>query len=253
MEMASLNMSHQTLGNQKKWLYFALGSSSMLVVGAVALAAFNFLGKPAQIAGTWKLEANGAPTGTPAITVLITNDGKITALNPTNEKEAIELGKITRISDVATLPEGANVQAKPFANQATKARQSEARSYVGAMNRGQQAHFLERDRWGKTIDELGIGIKSESENYRYTIKIVDSIKTVNTKNYAGIAINTAIAKKEGLKSYVGVVYLINSGAAADLSSLGILCESQQPTTKEWGLPKFDGKEMKCPDDYVSLQ
>ena len=248
-------MSHQTSGNQKNWLYFALGSGSMLVIGAIALTAFNFLGKSAQsqVAGTWKVEANGAPAGTPAITVLITDDGKITALNPSNEKEAIELGKITRISDVAVLPEGANVQANPFANQATKAKQSEAKTYTGAMNRGQQAHFLERNRWGKTIDELGIGIKSESENYRYTIKIVDSIKTVNAKNYAGIAVNTAIAKKEGLKSYVGVVYLTNSGSTADLSSLSVLCESQQPTTKEGGLPKFDGKQIKCPDDYVSLQ
>lgn len=248
-------MSHQTSGNQKNWLYFALGSGSMLVIGAVALTAFNFLGKSAQsqIAGTWKVEANDAPAGTPAITILIDNDGKITALNPSNEKEVIELGKITRVSDVAILPEDANVQANPFANQGNKARQSEAKTYVGAMNRGQQAHFLERNRWGKTIDEIGIGIKSESEDYRYTIKIVDSIKTVNTKNYAGIAVNTAIAKKDGLKSYVGVVYLSNSGAAAELSSLGILCESQQPTTKESGLPEFDGKQVKCPNDYVSLQ
>jgi type II secretory pathway pseudopilin PulG len=32
-----------------------------------------------------------------------------------------------------------------FLNQANKAKQSEAKTYVGSMNRGQQAYFLEND------------------------------------------------------------------------------------------------------------
>jgi hypothetical protein len=250
MEIASLNMSHQTPGSQKNWLYFAFGAGSMLVIGAIVLATSSSLGKSTQVAGTWKVEANGAPAGTPEITVVINNEGKIIALNPTNSAEAIEVGKIIKVSDVVDLPKGANLQANPFANQASKARQSEAKTYVGSMNKSQQAHFLEKSRWGKTIDELGIGIKSESENYRYTTKIVDSIKTVNIKNYPGIAVNTAIAKKDGLKSYVGFAYLVNSGS--DINTFSVRCESQQPTTKESDLPKFDGKEIKCPDDYIPL-
>lgn len=248
-------MSHQTSAKQKNWLYFALGSGSSLVIGGIVFALLNFFSKPtqSQAAGTWQMETNGPPGGLPAITVVISNDGKVTVLNPANIKEAIELGKITKISDVAVLPEGANVQANLFINQSTKAKQSEAKTYTGSMNRAQQAYQLEKNQWAKNLDALAIGIKPETENYRYRVKIVNSIKTVNTKNNAGIAVNTAIAKKDGLKSYVGIVYLSNSGSSAEINSLSVLCESQQPTTKQSGLPKFDGKQIKCPSDYVLIQ
>lgn len=238
--------------SNKNWLYFAFGACTTLLLGAIAFTLLN-LGKSAQSqsAGTWKVEASGVPSGAPAITIIISSEGKITALNPTNEKEAIEVGKITRVSDVAFLPKDAQVQSNPFANQANKSRQSEAKTYVGAMNRGQQAYYLEKERWAKNIDEIGIGIKEESDNYRYKTQPIDSIKTVNIKNYPGIAVQTGLAKKEGLKSYLGIVYL--SGTSSnELTTLALLCESNEPTTKEAGLPKFDGKKMQCPDGYSNV-
>ncbi len=242
-------MAHQSPSNNQNWLYLAFGAGGTLILGAIVFAVLN-IGKSAQpqSAGTWKVEASGVPSGSPAITIIISSEGKVTALNPQNGGEAIEVGKITKISDIATLPEGVKIQSNPFANQSNKARQSEARTYVGALNRSQQAYFLEKNKWAKTIEETAVGIKAETESYRYDIQNIDSIKTVNIKNYSGITVQTGTAKKEGLKSYLGAVYL--SGAFGnELASLAILCESNEPSTKQVELPKFDGKALQCPDSY----
>lgn len=245
-------MSTQPPADNKNWLYFIFGSGAMLLLSIIAFSLFNFT-KSAQSesAGTWKIDASGLPSGTPAFTIIVSPEGKIFALDPRNEKESIEVGKIIKVSDITTLPDGTKVQANPFANQANKARQSEAKTYVGTLNKGQQAHYVEKQKWGQNIDALSIGIKSETENYRYNTQVVSFIKTVNIKNYPGITIQTGVAKKEGLKSYLGVVYLSNA-SGADTFSLAILCESNEPTTKEAGSPKFDGKAVQCPDDYKPL-
>ena len=50
-------------------------------------------------------------------------------------------------------------------SRANKARQVEAKLYVGAMNRGQQAYYLENTVFTESVDELGVGIRQQSENY----------------------------------------------------------------------------------------
>ena len=135
------------------------------------------------------------------------------------------------------------------ANQANRAKQSEAKTYVSTLTKGQQIFFIEKEKWAKTIEETDLGIKAESENYRYNIQNIDSIKTVDIKNYPGITVQTATAKKEGLKSYLAAAYLSGS-SSSDVTTIAIFCESNEPTTKEAGLPKFDGQALQCPDGYT---
>ncbi|GBO53656.1 type IV pilin PilA [Pseudanabaena sp. lw0831] len=244
-------MSNQPPSNNKNWLYFAFGSGTMLLLGSIAFILLN-LNKSAQsqIAGTWTVDANDLPSSrTPQVTIVISSEGKIIAIDPQHEKEAIKVGKITRVSDVVTLPN--DVKLKDISSQGERARQSEAKTYVGSLNRAQQAYFIEKNKWGQNIDVLGIGIKSETDNYRYNTQTINSIKTTNTKDSSGITVQTGLATKEGLKSYIGVVYLLTV-AGGDISTFAILCESTEPTTKEAGLPKFDGKEMQCPDGYANI-
>jgi len=245
-------MSNQLSNNNKNWLYFAFGLGTTLLLGTAFILVNLNRSKQSLSAGTWKIEAIGVPEGTPAFTIIISPEGKVLALNPRNEKEAIEVGKIAKISDISTLPEGTKMQSNSLFDQSNKAKQSEAKTYVGAMNRGQQAYYLEKEKWGQNVDALGIGIKFETENYRYNTQAVSSIKTVNIKNYPGITVQTGIARKEGLKSYLGVVYLSNVASGNDTSTINLLCESNEPTTKEIGLPKFDGKKIQCPDGYSDL-
>jgi hypothetical protein len=49
---------------------------------------------------------------------------------------------------------------------ANKARSSEGKTYVGTMNRGQQAFWLENGTFGKSIPVLDLGIKEETSNYK---------------------------------------------------------------------------------------
>jgi len=146
------------------------------------------------------------------------------------------------------LPENAKVQA----NQAIKAKQSEAKTNIGCINRSQVNYYLERQQFAKTIDEIELDLKSESENYRYSIQLETSIETTNIKDYSELTIQTAIAKKPELKSYLGVVYLSSPLGDDERVFITLLCESNAPTTNAARSPKFDGEEIKCPDGYTTI-
>ncbi|NMF66289.1 type IV pilin-like G/H family protein [Brasilonema octagenarum] len=129
-----------------------------------------------------------------------------------------------------------------FLSQANKAKQSEAKTYVGSINRAQQAYYLENGQFAD-ISELGIGIKDTQKNYKYERK-------VNSNNQ--VVVNNGISRKDGLKSYAGVVIFSKQQGA----TLAILCESnnigigtaQEPnsTTNE------NSSEPQCPDNYTEL-
>lgn len=99
-----------------------------------------------------------------------------------------------------------------FLNQANKARQSEAATYVGSINRAQQAYFLEKNEFGALTDiEVGI---SATDNYTYT----------TTPSGAGTsAVAATTASPAGvLKGYGGKVWISTSGSSATTEAL--LCE-----------------------------
>jgi type IV pilus assembly protein PilA len=116
-----------------------------------------------------------------------------------------------------------------FLNQANKAKQSEAKQYSGSMNRAQQASFAEGGKFGSNVEVLGLGIRTQTENYKYQV-IPAGINTDTTQ--VG---NLAIGQSTVLKSYIGSVALIQSAGAADKSSTAVLCES---TGAGVGAPTF---------------
>jgi hypothetical protein len=63
---------------------------------------------------------------------------------------------------------------------AKKARQSEARTYIGSMNRSQQAFYLERQKFAPDMPTLNSGVPYETDNYSYSINSLDSSSTQNT-------------------------------------------------------------------------
>jgi type IV pilus assembly protein PilA len=56
-----------------------------------------------------------------------------------------------------------------FLNQANRARESEAATYVGTVNRGQQAYRLEFPTFAPTLDDLEVGISTTTDYYTYAI------------------------------------------------------------------------------------
>lgn len=99
-----------------------------------------------------------------------------------------------------------------FLNQANKARQSEASTYVGSMNRGQQAYYLEKRAFG-TLAQLELGIATKTPNYTYN----------TTPNGKIDAISTADPTGEDLRGYAGRVY-VGTGGDGNATTLAILCE-----------------------------
>ena len=108
-----------------------------------------------------------------------------------------------------------------FLNQANKAKQSEAKQYAGSMNRAQQAGFAENNTFASNVEVLGLGIRTQTENYIYRV-IPDGVTSATTQ--VG---NTATGRSTVLKSYIGSVALITAPGTVDKSSTAVLCESIQ--------------------------
>jgi type IV pilus assembly protein PilA len=54
-----------------------------------------------------------------------------------------------------------------FLNQASKAKQSEAKNYVGAVQRAQQSYRIEKQSFAPATSTLEIGIPTQTDNYTY--------------------------------------------------------------------------------------
>jgi prepilin-type N-terminal cleavage/methylation domain-containing protein len=110
-----------------------------------------------------------------------------------------------------------------FLNQANKARQSEAKTYIGSMNRAQQAYYLEKSAFANNaaFTQLGLGIQTQTDTYDYAIA---PLGTGTVTQYAQP--KTADA---AIKGYSGGVSIGTIGGANSLSTdsttLAILCEA----------------------------
>jgi prepilin-type N-terminal cleavage/methylation domain-containing protein len=107
-----------------------------------------------------------------------------------------------------------------FLSQSNKAKQSEAKTYVGTLNKGQQAYYTEKSVFGSNIDILGVGVKASTVNYTYASTRTTSA-TVSDNN----AVSTGTAIPVALRGYAGMVQLNVVATTSDVTSLAILCEN----------------------------
>lgn len=61
-----------------------------------------------------------------------------------------------------------------FLNQANRARESEAKTYVSTVNRAQQSYRLQNQTYTGDIDDLDVGLETDTENYDYTLGDTDA-------------------------------------------------------------------------------
>ncbi len=143
-----------------------------------------------------------------------------------------------------------------FLNQANKAKQSEAKTYVGSMVRAQQTHYLEKNYFANNdkFGDLGLGIKTETANYSY---VIASGATAPLQPGSSAVTNQARQKAEALKAYIGGV---NVGVIADTSeatTLGVVCETEVAQVVDKNLKGQDETNYTtagptCPNKYVDL-
>lgn len=126
--------------------------------------------------------------------------------------------------------------------QVNKAKQSEARNYVGTVNRAQQAYYLEHQYFASDLSELQVGIKTKSDNYEYKIK--GGGTAADAAQFQGTAV------KKALKSYYGLVgTIVGDSATSEALTVAIACESKIPTNT---VPNVDEFSTECKDNFVSL-
>ena len=110
-----------------------------------------------------------------------------------------------------------------FLNQTFKAKQTEAKTYVSAMNTAQKAYFTEKTALAPTLEILAIDIVPVTDSYAYTV-------TPPTAPQSAIA--NARSLKPRLKAYAGEVFLfINTGDpdVIDITALSVICEARDPS------------------------
>lgn len=123
-----------------------------------------------------------------------------------------------------------------FLNQANKGKQAEAKQYVSSINKGQQAYFTEQGKFvteQTKFNDLGVGIKTQTTNYKYEIKDGDASKV----SVHGSRINA------GIKQYAGTVALVGP-TGGDKTSQAVVCESKDPATNPTSATTSD-TEVKC--------
>ncbi|PZO60251.1 MAG: hypothetical protein DCF15_02510 [Phormidesmis priestleyi] len=117
-----------------------------------------------------------------------------------------------------------------FLNQANKAKQSEAKTYIGSMNRAQQAYYMESGQFSPNIGLLGLGIADSTANYDYyagTEAVTPGVVAI------GVAKPKAAAAgaDSSLKAYAGAVKIgtVSTGTGAtattEATTLATLCEA----------------------------
>lgn len=136
-----------------------------------------------------------------------------------------------------------------FLNQANKARQSEARTYVGSMNRAQQARYMEAGEFAKEgkVTELGLGIRTQTEHYQYKLEADATAKVA--------AVSRAIAGTSApLVDFAGVVWVDDIGpeGATESTTLAILCEAVKTTTVATEITPVKPTGGSCPANWRTL-
>lgn len=106
-----------------------------------------------------------------------------------------------------------------FLNQANKAKQSEAKTYVGSANRSQQAYFAENGAFASQTEfsKLGLGVNTQTQNYKYEVDGGGSGSTSVTTQ--------AKPQASAIKAYIGGVSLSTIAGTSEATSLAILCEA----------------------------
>lgn len=111
-----------------------------------------------------------------------------------------------------------------------------AKKAIGLINRMQKGFFSENDRFASNWQDLGLQVKSKEGEYEYKIIWSDRIKTIVT----------ATANKPDLKSYTGVVIVL------DESAMDKICETNETSNTPPVINEITSTNLECPAGSSSV-
>ncbi|MEG5033588.1 type IV pilin-like G/H family protein [Microcoleus sp. AT3-D2] len=101
-------------------------------------------------------------------------------------------------------------------SQTLKAKESQAKNFVGSMNKAQQVYYAEKAGFTSSVSNLlvylGLQVKPNSASYSYSIGMMKK----------GAVFNYGVSKQANLKSFVGGVFLVENNTQT------ILCINAAP-------------------------
>lgn len=148
----------------------------------------------------------------------------------------------TKVSDSTTLPEGVELISD---SGSTTKEVPKAQMYVTAINRAQQAYFLEKSKFSTNLKDLELGIPSNDAEYSYQIQ--------QPSGSQSRVFVTATPKKSESPSYTGAVFVANvNGEAITISGI---CQRTKPTNKQSAMPilSLNTNKITCPADSTSIE
>lgn len=120
-----------------------------------------------------------------------------------------------------------------FLNQANRAKQSEAETYIGTANRTQQAYRLENDTFSDDFAKLGAGLKTETNAYKYgdanTNPTVGATTELDDDLGEGVKYFAVAQDAVALKDYAGAAYIVTETTTGDATTTAVLCEEESTT------------------------
>lgn len=146
-----------------------------------------------------------------------------------------------KVSDQVILPP--NFTIIPREEQMAKERETVLEKYMHLVNKAQIDYYTKYQKFAVTFEELNLDktIGQDQDFYGYKI-IADPAKS-------DIIIMTATAKKSGLKSYTGTVFIIKDETETS-QTISLICGTNKPEKTPPKIPKIIDKlsgEIKCPD------
>lgn len=112
-----------------------------------------------------------------------------------------------------------------FLSQSAKAKQSEAKQYLGATMRAQQVYYLEHSEFTNDYVDLELGVPERTDRYDYALLLFN-----NRQNLAGDTVNgvriTATPRDDIVRGYRAKVWLEPGGPGVTPGIYGVLCEGE---------------------------
>ncbi|MBM0740084.1 type IV pilin-like G/H family protein [Phormidium sp. CLA17] len=122
----------------------------------------------------------------------------------------------------------------------TSTRERQAKSSVDSTLFNQQTYFLEKKAFASSFDALKDADSINTKDYSYRI-------VLKPDKFKGVAV-VATSKNPKLRSYTGVVYVVKSKQAGNVT-LSQLCETREPSKVAPSAPtspKRASDKIRCP-------
>jgi type IV pilus assembly protein PilA len=134
-----------------------------------------------------------------------------------------------------------SVLARPsFINEVILEIPSEPKQYLSSINREQKAYFIQKNTWANSVEALGIGIQTETPNYKYSVRATKQA-----------AFNYGVSKHPKNISYVSGVFVVPAkevepnAAKDELKTIAILCKANSPGSIQPAEPTYQNGKTAC--------